>query len=259
MRKSPCTRKQNVKKVKNMRTKTVLLSALLGALGSVSVMAQTNVYSQNAVGYINITCYPTYNIISCPLIGSPDNTLNTLLNNSSGAYNGDALYFYSTSSGYTINEAVPAFLSPDGSGWSLGSSTNFGSCINPGQGVFFFSAPSTNVTLTFVGTVPSGPVTNTLNVGYNLVSSIVPMSGDLYSNGVSQFNNSNPGDTIYVYTGASQQYTEIYSTLPSFITGSTNLWPNPPGDPTLSYVAEGFFYFSASAPIGWVENFSVAQ
>ena len=50
-----------------MRTKTMLLSALLGTLGSVSLMAQsTNVYSLNAVGYINVTVQPGFNIVSCP-------------------------------------------------------------------------------------------------------------------------------------------------------------------------------------------------
>jgi hypothetical protein len=38
-----------------MRTKTMLLSALLGSLGSLSLMAQsTNVYSLKEVGYIKI-------------------------------------------------------------------------------------------------------------------------------------------------------------------------------------------------------------
>ena len=48
-----------------MRTKTMLLSALLGGLGSVSLMAQsTNVYSLNAVGYINITVQNPATILS---------------------------------------------------------------------------------------------------------------------------------------------------------------------------------------------------
>jgi hypothetical protein len=240
-----------------MRTKTILLSALLGALGSVSVMAQTNVYSLNVVGYINEVVYPAYNIIACPLVCSPDNTLNTLLNNSNGVYNSWALYFYSPTAGYTINQGVPTFLSPDGSGWSLGSSTNFGCCINPGQGVFALNPASTSVTNTFVGTVPSGLVTNSIAPGYNLISSIVPMVGDLYSNGVSQFTNSNPGDTIYIYTGSSQQYTEIYSALPTFITGNSDVWPNPPGDPTTSFVGEGFFYLNGqSSALNWVEDFN---
>ncbi len=80
----------------------MLLSALLGTLGSVSLMAQsTNVYSLNAVGYINVTIDPGYNIISCPLIASPDNTINTLLTNGTGQFKG-----FKFLSGGTARQAV---------------------------------------------------------------------------------------------------------------------------------------------------------
>jgi hypothetical protein len=71
-----------------MRTKALLFSALLGASGSVSVWAQTN---------ININTYPGFNIISCPLIASSGNTIGTLLNNGGGQFTGDAVYFYNPS------------------------------------------------------------------------------------------------------------------------------------------------------------------
>jgi len=63
----------------------MLLSALLGAIGSVSVMAQ-NVYSLNAVGYINVTAVPGFTMIACPLIGANGNSIGALLNNSANQY-----------------------------------------------------------------------------------------------------------------------------------------------------------------------------
>ena len=63
-----------------MRTKTLALSALLGALGTAGALAQ-NVYSLNAVGYINVTLAPGYNIVTCPLIVSPTNTVANLFPN----------------------------------------------------------------------------------------------------------------------------------------------------------------------------------
>jgi hypothetical protein len=59
-----------VKQNKIMRTKTLALSAVLGMLGSASLVAQNNVYSINAVGYINVTMPPGYSIVTCPLIAA---------------------------------------------------------------------------------------------------------------------------------------------------------------------------------------------
>src|SRR5581483_447895 len=58
-----------------MRTKTILLSALLGLASGAAAMAQTtNVYSVNAVGYINVTCPPGFTMIANQLM-----TTNTTL------------------------------------------------------------------------------------------------------------------------------------------------------------------------------------
>jgi len=54
-----------------MRTKTLLLSGVVAALTSASLMAQ--VYSLNAVGYINVTIPPGFSIVA--------NQLNTTNNN----------------------------------------------------------------------------------------------------------------------------------------------------------------------------------
>src|SRR5580658_820569 len=140
-----------------MRTKTLLLSALLGALGSVSVIAQTNVYSLNAVGYINVTCPPGFNIISCPLITSPDNTIGTILNNASGALTHSQVYFYYPATGYGVNDTAKnvgtTFQDTTNvNGWANGG-TNVAS---PGVAFWFLNNATTNIVLTFVGTVPSG-------------------------------------------------------------------------------------------------------
>jgi hypothetical protein len=241
-----------------MRTKTVLLSALLGALGSVSVHAQ-NVYSLNAVGYINETIYPGYNLISCPLITSPDQTLNTILPNGTGTggpYDGDTVYFFSPTSGYTTTQGRAA--GTGGTGWTANGSTNI---IAPGTGFWLYSGNSNNVTVTLVGTVPSGPMTNALQVGYNLVSSIVPMSGDLYSNSISAFTNVNPGDTLYLFDPTVQSYTKAYKAVNPAIAGNGGSpWKlSAGGDPVIPNVGQAFFYLSSSSLINWVENYSVSQ
>jgi hypothetical protein len=248
-----------------MRTKTLLLSALLGALGSVSVHAQ-NVYSLNAVGYINVTLLPGFNIITCPLITSPDNTVGTVLNNGTNApvsLTGDHVYFWSPGSGYSEDTAkkvgTTAFDTTNVDGWSSGGTL----LASPGVGFWFQNNASSNVTVTFVGTVPSGPITNSLVAGFNLVGSVVPMSGDIASNSISALTNYNIGDDVYTYSATnSPVYTKYSTANPPFgHTGYNNNWTTA-GDPILSFVGEGFWYennASSLAPVEWVENYSVSQ
>jgi hypothetical protein len=247
-----------------MRTKTLLLSALLGALGSVSVIAQTNVYSLNAVGYINVTCPPGFNIISCPLITSPDNTIGTILNNASGALTHSQVYFYYPATGYGVNDTAKnvgtTFQDTTNvNGWANGG-TNVAS---PGVAFWFLNNATTNIVLTFVGTVPSGPITNTLVAGFNLVGSVVPMSGDLASNTISALTNYNIGDAVYTYNPLdppSTAYTKYTSANPPFgHEGYNNNWTSA-GDPIVPNVGQGFWYENnVGTTVEWVENYSVSQ
>jgi hypothetical protein len=266
-----------------MRTKTLALSTLLGALGSASsLVAQVNVYSINAVGYINVTLPPGYSILTCPLVCTPDNTLNTLFPNPHVAgpaplYNASVTTF---SGGH--------FGSGDGvsysGGWNLGGTIQ----INPGQAVFFLNpnpvGTGANMTATFVGTVPqSGAynMTNTLTPGYNLVGSIVPVTGSFISP-IIQLTNSIGADDQVLYfhpevlNGSSPARQIGYSA--GTIEGSYSLgWafgPGTHGEPVSTNVVEGFFYYNSTAALNgqsgqsiigtvytsnefWVENFTI--
>ncbi len=219
----------------------MLLSALLGTLGSVSLMAQsTNVYSLNAVGYINVTVQPGFNIVSCPLIASPDNTINTLLTNSTGQFK--KWQFWAFNAG-TYTEDLGT-----GAGWSLGGTET----LSPGQAGWLYNPSNTAVTVTFVGTVPSGSLTNTLLANsFNLVSSILPTSGDIVTNTLMSFNTQVKKDQVWTYTpGATTPYTEYVATA----TG----WS--PSDPIQANVGGGFWYLNnTNVANHWVENFSVGQ
>jgi hypothetical protein len=226
-----------------MRTKTMLLSALLGSLGSLSLMAQsTNVYSLNAVGYINVTLPPLWSIISCPLMASPDNTLNTLFTNSGGAFKKFQEWSWFPATGTYAEDIGTA------SGW-LNGGTN---TLNPGQAVWIYNPGTTTVTNTFVGTVPSGTLNNVLlPQTYNLMSSILPTSGDIVTNSLMLFTNATKKDQAWAYSSATQGFSESVS-------GGGSAWPNG-GDP-VQPIAGGFFYFNAGTVANtWVENFSVSQ
>jgi hypothetical protein len=261
-----------------MRTKTMLVSALLGAIGSVSVMAQTNVYSLNVVGYVQIQLQPGFNIISCPLITSPDNTLGSVLPNTNGQFAGCSLTFFSPTLGPSLVSATST-AHGDHSGWTpAGSASSI--IIAPGSALWFYNGFTTNITNTLVGTVTNGLATNTIQPGFNLVSSMVPMSGDIYSNvlcgndGVHGFTNVNNGDEVSVYdptpngSGGQNGYVAgqggVYlTTTPSHANNGGSPWKLASGgDPIVYYVGEGFFYYnstSSSTPIQWVENYTQTQ
>jgi len=272
-----------------MRTKTLALSAVLGLLGSASLMAQsTNVYSINAVGYINVTLYPGYNLITCPLIASPDNTINTLLNNTNGQYQigtghsalHSIIFQYINGVGYVAGDTANSTFGPGG--WQSGGTNT----ILPGQAVWFLNpgtvGSGTNMTATFVGQVPqngSPVMTNTLYPGYNLVGSVVPTSGDLIVPGIAAIGTNGPsgnsgtlaagptkGDAIFVYDPTLQGGVQGgYSTGIGGVyavnhAGTASTW-NGFGaglNPTTPTVYSGFWYLSqALSPNNWVENFTI--
>jgi len=253
-----------------MRTKTVLLSALLGAIGSVSALAQTNVYSLNAVGYINVTVPPGFSILSCPLVCSPDNTMNTLMNNGAGgpygagAFNNCQVYFwYPSIANYSVDGGRPIGTNPktqtsNTNGWTL-NGTN---ALNPGVGAWFQNTTTNTFTLTFVGTVPTGPITNSLTPGFTLVGSAVPMSGDLISNIISGLTNYIVNDQVYTWSPSITNYVVYASSTNAKQSGHGDggHWSSA-GDPVIPSVGEGFWYenSSASTTIQWVENYSVAN
>jgi hypothetical protein len=275
-----------------MRTKTLALSAFLGLLGAASAIAQTNVYSINAVGYINVTLYPGYNLITCPLTCSPDNTIATLFPNKGGANQGQ----YQIGSGRSLNGATisqwvngpggpsghSGYLTSDSaddsqtSGWAQGGTIP----VSPGAAIWFFNPVAiggSNMLATFVGTVPqatNGPLTNTLYNGYNLVGSMVPVSGDLVTNSIAGIGTNatvpvgnlafgpQSGDAIFVYdptpNGGGGQGGYVGGTGGNFTVDrhGNGTWTTP--DPATVNVTEGFWYLSANATTNnWIENFTI--
>jgi hypothetical protein len=248
-----------------MRTKTMLISALLGALGSVSVMAQSNVYSLNTVGYVNVTIPSGYSIVTCPLICSPDNTLNTLLPNTNGQYvvPGQAhifVYAYNNGVGYASSVEETVGTGVNASGWSGGGADV---TVMPGVAVFVYSTFSSNVTATFVGQVPTASnynMTNTLVPGYNLTGSILPFVGDLVSTNSNGTNFTvaftTPGLHDFVYPYVNGTGFISYEYTPGLGGWTTN---DVVADPTTTTVTEGFFYFNNSSSTtnsSWVQSYT---
>src|SRR5262245_21027337 len=122
-----------------MRTKTLLLAAVLSAAGIASSLAQ--VYSVNVVGYVNVSLTAGFNLICNPLKNTAGNQLNNILP-LTAADDGTIVYWYA---GGAFQNST--FFSAAG-GWIPNQP------INPGTGIFISVAAAK--TVTFVGEVPLG-------------------------------------------------------------------------------------------------------
>jgi hypothetical protein len=229
-----------------MRTKTMLLSALLGAVGCVSAMAQTNVYSANAVGYVNVTLYPGFNLVSDPLIAKPNNAISNLLVNTNGQWKGWNVISYNPLNGipYSQDSGIKA-------AWANGGTNT----INPGQAVWIQNPSNSTLSITFVGTVPTSVTTPLYHNSFNLIGSAIPASGDFVTNSLMIFSNATKNDNVITYNPTlGIPYTQ-YSALGK---GITTNWAS--GNPQIPWVGAGFWYQNTAGTNNqWVQNYSVSQ
>jgi len=241
-----------------MRTKTLILSGLLAALTGASVMAQ--VYSLNAVGYINVLVPKGWSIISDPLYAVNQQTSQTidqvlgptLLNGGAltplDPYAGVILFPWNAdpaNQGYGSALVVSHSLGYPPA-WSVPAEAT-GTTFNPGQAMWIYN-PSTEFTLTFVGTVPQGSVTNTLQHGWNMVGSIVPIVAPMDSASIGLV--ATPGDILFTYYNNAFNSADVASSNP--------LSPWSLGAaPTLA-LGQGLFYYTPSpVPTNWVTTFTI--
>ncbi len=210
-----------------MRTKVLLGLAALAAC-AFSASAQSNVYSLNVVGYYNLTVPANQLVMIANQLNTTNNKISSLL---PGGPPGALLYKYN--GGYTSYAFDDADMvwTPDGN-----------ATLNPGEGCFFKSPVAT--TVTFVGEVLQGSLTNTLPIGaLAMRSSIVPQSGTPTALGIP----GEGGDLLYKYAAGYTSYAFDDADL---------VWT--PSVPTLN-VGEAFFYKKSPTATSsqWVRNFTV--
>jgi hypothetical protein len=198
-------------------------------------MAQ--VYSVNAVGYVNVTIPKkagvpvTFAMVSNPLNGT-NNLLSTII---PAPPDGTSIYLFRGGA-----YEVPSYL--DGIGW-IGDTA-----VDPGEGFFVAldnsTAPDPTV-LTFVGEVPQGNLVNTVPANFSIRASQVPQSGLITTTLLLA---PNDGDNLYQFNPVTQAYV-----ISSYLDGVG--WLDT--EPTIG-VAEGFFYQNTTAQaINWSRTFSV--
>jgi len=215
-----------------MRTKTLLLTAVLGAAGAASSFAQTPVYSQNAVGYVNITLKPGFQLVANPLNNTSANG-NTVSNLFAACPDGTTLYTYDNAAGKF-----------SGNGKDFGDWANPNATLLPGQGAFVLLPAGGNVQITAVGDVMqsgASPLSTTIPKGFSIVSSQVPQAGKIQTDLKYA---PEDGDTVYSFDVTAQKYNSA-----GYDFGA---WS---AEPTLQ-VGEAVFLLSASAKT-WTRTFSV--
>lgn len=216
------------------------------AAGLLSSQAQSNVYSANVVGYINIPLQEGFNLVANQLDLDGTGTNN---NNVTAFTNNLPLHtqvFEWTGTAFNIST------------WNTnktGTATNWSSVIsaNPGQGLWVsipvgaFGGGTSNVTV--VGNVLQGPQSNPNFLpagGFVLLSSQEPLAGDLKTN----LNYSaNLHEQAYLWTGTGYG---IY-TYNTNKTGTATNWS--PSVPVLG-VGQGF-WLNAAAGASWSNDFIV--
>jgi len=209
-----------------MRTQLILTTAAIGMAGSLGAFAQ--VYSVNAVGYINVTVPAKgYSLIANQL-NAGGNTIKEVLPT---APEGTVVFTYSQAGAFASTLV------------EFGEWSNPGTKVTPGVGFFVQNPGAAPITLTFVGEVPQGTLKTALAKGLNLVSSQVPQSGKLVAD--LKFPAAE-GDVIYQWDSAGQKYKAPNSVEFGELSG---------GDPSVA-VGEGFFVNKAAAG-SWDRTFSV--
>lgn len=210
-----------------MRTQILLLTAALGVAGASTTMAQ--VYSVNAVGYVNMSLKTEFSIIANPLDNKTSNKVADLL---AGAETGTTVYKF-VNGNYDISGYDPDLFG----GWEQPDMT-----MVPGEGAWVL-LPA-DKTFTFVGEVMQGDLVNATPDGFSLKGSQVPQAGKAHAD-----LNLPVADGLTVYFWRNSAY-DIYSYDEVLFDG----WDN--GDPTVG-VGEGFWLLSPAGLPDWTRSFSV--
>lgn len=231
----------------------------LGAASVASSMAQ--VYSANAVGYVNLTVQPGYNLISNPLNGT-NNHLNTILPLTDAATDDGTIIWRFRPGTQNYGNAITWFGTADG--WLAADEPQNSSwyVLDPGEGVFLFYPGPSPRTITFVGEVPQGalskPVLGANN--YSILASQVPQALPLGTAGTANtlMFPATLEDVVFIFNPVTQSYKDGYTYF-----GGTDGWvsanvddPGPLG-PTIPVGTSFFVLKSGALNQAWTRNFTV--
>jgi hypothetical protein len=211
-----------------MKTKTLLCAVAFVAGSATSALAQSNLYSANVVGFYNIPLAANQKIMLGNQLHTTNDTLGGVIPNPP-----PLSQFFKFNAGFTSYQFDDVDLV-----WTPNPNVS----LAPGEGGFFISPVKT--TLTFVGEVMQGSLTNTLPHNTKVIrTSMVPQAGrvssDLRLPG-------DPLDQLFPFPG------------PGYVAFQFDdvdlIWT--PYEPSMA-VGEAFFYIKAGNTTNWIRNFTV--
>jgi hypothetical protein len=222
-----------------MRTKALLLAAAFAAAGVATSVAQ--VYSVNAVGYVNVNLKPGFNLVSNPL-DAASNVLGTLASNITGGVPDATRIFKFENASNSFVDAQ--YDSADNAYLGAAASRT----VAPGEGFFIFVPGTAQKTLTFVGQVMQGTLSNPLPRGFSIRANQVPQAGKASTFGLP----GQAGDRYFQWDATGQRYVDWQ------FDDADNAWLGPNNNtlPDLA-VGEAFLLFRAQSAGTWNRTFSV--
>jgi hypothetical protein len=232
-----------------MRTKALILTAALSAAAVANSLAQ--VYSVNAVGYVNVTVNKGYNLLANPLKNG-DNKLDTIIPGSSNLPEGTLVLTWNAAGGAvgSPDASVPEFF--PGDGWDPD-----GKALDPGQAFWLFippTAPEASYTITFVGEVAEGSLSREVLGGnrWNALASQVPQAGKITTDLKFQ---AQEGDLAYIWNKDTDSFPAVVPEYFPPAGADPGFWD--PAEPQVG-VGDGFFIFrSATVTVPWTRTFDV--
>jgi hypothetical protein len=212
---------------------------------------------------MNLTCPPGFTLISDPFYVFPNNDLINEIDNTLGYYNGCQVLFWQN--GTWVTDTANNNPTPPGTATNGWVEPHGPMSLPPGGGAAFYNPCNASLTITFVGTVGSGVLPNTLNPGLNLVSSIIPASGDLSTNTLMSFpslaGGQFDGDQLFLMFNSgngSSGYTTYTVDSLNYNPPGNHGWDGLPGqpDPVLNF-GQAFWYRAGNRAVPWTENYTV--
>jgi hypothetical protein len=205
-------------------------------------MAQSNVYSLNIVGYVNITPAGTLTAMSNPLRAGTGASLDRA----------DAVIPYADGNNIQVWTGIGwtlyAMDSLSGTGWVDGNGADVPLAnlpvLGPGKG-FFYGNPASVPTVTLVGEVRTGTNNVIIPNGLNALGSPLPLAGKIETG--SPDLNVQDGDNVQFWTGTGWAFFGRDS-----LSGTG--WVDGNGadtaEPSLT-VGQGFFYGNTASAFNW--------
>jgi hypothetical protein len=220
-----------------MRPRRLLFPILAFCAVAPAARAQLHVLSVssvNVVGYVNTTLKPGFNLISNPL-KAQDNSIGALFQNIQGGLI-DGLTVYKFENGSFSTVAWSDLFQQFGPEEAALETTE------PGDGIFVLLPGTAEKTITFVGDVPQGALSNPIPHGFSIKSSQVPQAITIDRVDFPTV----PGDMLFLFNNDLNSY-DIFpaSELGGFLATSRTI-----------KVGEAFWIYRAGPATQWTRIFS---